>query len=266
MIKSTFHVKQMDCPSEDQIIRMALENANGINHIYTDIPNRLLYVYHSEVLEADILLSLLLPLNFGTAFIESTAVQNVDLQHKENNDTTILKWAFAINFAFFLIEAGVGLLSKSVGLLADGLDMLADASIYALALFVVNKSAKSKKNVAAISGYFQLILAFWGVFETLRRFFQPNLSPNFGMMILVSLFALLGNAITLILLQKSKNNEAHIQASKIFTSNDIFANLGVIMAGVLVYLTQSNIPDLVVGLVVFTLVAKGSLAILKLSK
>jgi Co/Zn/Cd efflux system component len=36
--------------------------------------------------------------------------------------------------------------------------------------------------------------------------------------------------------------EAHMKASMIFTSNDVIINAGVILAGVLVLLTQSNTP------------------------
>jgi Co/Zn/Cd efflux system component len=57
-----------------------------------------------------------------------------------------------------------------------------------------------------------------------------------------------------------------MQASMIFTSNDVIVNIGVIIAGALVYFTQSKYPDLIVGAIVFLLVAKGSVRILKLSK
>ena len=57
-----------------------------------------------------------------------------------------------------------------------------------------------------------------------------------------------------------------MQASMIFTSNDVIVNIGVIIAGVLVYFTNSKIPDLVIGVFVFVIVSKGALRILKLSK
>ncbi len=85
-------------------------------------------------------------------------------------------------------------------------------------------------------------------------------------MITVSIFALIANGLCLYLLQKSKSNEAHIRASMIFTSNDVIINLGVILAGGLVYLLNSNKPDLIVGTVVFVLVIRGAVRILKLSK
>ena len=85
-------------------------------------------------------------------------------------------------------------------------------------------------------------------------------------MIGVSLLALAGNAACLYLLQRSRSREVHMQASVIFTSMDVIANIGVIAAGALVYVTGSKAPDLAVGTVVFALVSRGAYRILQLSK
>ena len=55
-----------------------------------------------------------------------------------------------------------------------------------------------------------------------------------------------------------------MKASVIFTSNDVIANIGVIVAAILVQITESALPDLLVGTVVFGLVFKGAYQILKL--
>lgn len=109
-----------------------------------------------------------------------------------------------------------------------------------------------------------MTLAVLGFVEVIRRFLGVGDVPTFQMMIIISLFALAGNAISLYLLQRSKSKEAHIQASMIFTSNDVIANIGVIAAGIIVYLTGSKIPDLTIGSIVFLLVGRGALRILKL--
>ena len=86
-------------------------------------------------------------------------------------------------------------------------------------------------------------------------------------MIIISILALIGNGICLYLLQKSRDNEeAHMKASLIFTSNDVVINLGVILAGILVYWLNSNMPDLIIGTIVFIIVSKGAFRILSLSK
>jgi Co/Zn/Cd efflux system component len=90
--------------------------------------------------------------------------------------------------------------------------------------------------------------------------------PEFYTMIGVSLLALGANVLCLYLLQKSKSKEAHMQASMIFTSNDILINAGVIVAGILVFVFQSPYPDLLIGMLVFVLVARGAYRILLLGK
>lgn len=117
-----------------------------------------------------------------------------------------------------------------------------------------------------MAGYFQLALAVSGLAEIIRRFTGYGEFPDFSLMIVISCMALAGNASCLYLLQKSRSQEAHMKASMIFTSTDVIVNLGVIVAGVLVYLTASKLPDLAVGTIVFILVASGAYRILQLSK
>jgi Co/Zn/Cd efflux system component len=69
------------------------------------------------------------------------------------------------------------------------------------------------------------------------------------------------NKKSLYLLNKTKSQEAHIRASTFFTSNDVIINIGVIAAAVLVRVTGSNRPDLIIGPAVFLV-----LGILQLSK
>ena len=52
----------------------------------------------------------------------------------------------------------------------------------------------------------------------------------------------------------------------IFTSNDVIINTGVITAGVLVNWLNSSYPDLIIGAIVFIIVARGAYRILQLAK
>jgi len=143
--------------------------------------------------------------------------------------------------------------------------MLADSIVYALALFAVGTSIIIKKRIGKIAGYFQISLAVIGFIEIIRRFIGIEV-PSFKLMIIVSSFALIANILCLIILQKSKSKEVHMQASMIFTSNDVIVNLGVIIAGTLVYFTKSRLPDLIVGIIVLFIVIKGAQKILNLSR
>lgn len=255
----------MDCPSEENVIRMKLEGLQTIKKLDFDIENRNLTVYHSE--EDKEILSRLESLNFGTILTETSSVEANEIALEDSNVQSKLLWSvLIINFAFFIIEMTTGLISKSMGLVADSLDMLADSFVYGLSLWAVGSTVLRKKKVARLSGYFQLTLALLGIIEIVRRFIGSEAMPDYRIMIGVSIFALIANGICFYLLQKSKSKEAHMKASMIFTSNDVVINTGVILAGVLVLLTQSKYPDLIIGSIVFLIVVKGAFRILKLGK
>jgi Co/Zn/Cd efflux system component len=153
-----------------------------------------------------------------------------------------------------------------MGLVADSLDMLADSIVYALSLYAVGHTISRKKKIAKLAGYFQFILAILGFLEVIRRFLGFEEIPVFQTMIVISIIALTGNILSLLILQKAKDSGAHMKASWIFTSNDVIVNLGVILAGILVFYTSSNKPDLIIGSIVFLLVARGAYRIYNLSK
>lgn len=264
MNKSVFYIRKMDCPSEENLIRMKLDGNSNIKNLAFDIPNRILEVYYTGAV--DKIESSLMDLNLGSRQISTEQVEEVNFN--EGADQKKLLWiVLVINLAFFVIEMTTGIFSRSMGLVADSLDMLADSLVYGISLLAVGRSIQRKKRIAKISGYFQLILAIIGFTEVLRRFFTNEQLPDFTTMVVVSVFALLANTACLYILQKSKSKEeAHMKASQIFTSNDIIINLGVIIAGVLVNVLNSNKPDLVIGTIVFILVIQGALRILKLGK
>ena len=255
----------MDCPSEEQMIRMKLTDLTNINSMDFDIPNRKLTVFHTG--NYDQIFQRLDNLKFDTSLIESVSADNYKTSSDNTDRERKLLWqVLGINFFFFVLELITGFISNSMGLVADSLDMLADSIVYGLALFAVAGTMVRKKNIAKAAGYFQLTLAVFGFIEVIRRFAGLETVPAFQTMIIVSILALIGNGLCLYLLQKSKSKEAHMQASMIFTSNDVIVNLGVIVAGILVYLTNSKYPDLIIGTIVFIIVGQGAFKILKLSK
>lgn len=255
----------MDCPTEEQMIRMHLADLGTIHNLEFDLPGRRLTVYHTGPYES--VLNRLETLQLDTLLVDSVA--EGELQGNEASamlERKVLWQVLLINLFFFILELSTGIFSRSMGLVADSLDMLADALVYGLALYAVGSTLQRKKTVARIAGYFQLILAVMGFGEVIRRFVHFDEIPSFGTMIIVSVMALIGNAVCLYLLQRSKNREAHMQASMIFTSNDIIANLGVIGAGILVFLTHSKYPDLIIGTLIFILVGRGAFRILSLGR
>lgn len=263
MQRTIFEISKMDCPSEENLIRLKLEEISVIKNLDFDIPNRLLTVFHDGQLEQ--IESLITDLNLGSNKLSTD--ESEQLEFEEHGKQRKLLWTvLAINFGFFVVEMTTGLISESMGLIADSLDMLADSFVYAISLLAVGRALARKKMIAKLAGYFQITLAAIGFVEVIRRFVGVEEIPDFGAIIIVSILAFIANGYCLYLFQKSKSKEAHMQAIAIFTSNDMIINLGVVAAGILVYLFDSNKPDLIIGTIVFVIVFQGAIKILKLGK
>lgn len=265
MKKTVFKIDQMDCPSEESLIRMKLDHFDNIKSLEFDLKNRTLIVYHDGGYDA--IDAALLDMKLGSRLLESiNTVDDLATGSEDNKQRKALWIVLAINFIFFLIEMTTGLISDSIGLVADSLDMLADAFVYGLSLLAVGAAVSRKKRTAMICGYFQIALALIGFIEVVRRFVGAEEMPDFHTMIGISILALIANAACLVLLQKTKSKDAHIQASIIFSSNDIIINTGVIIAGILVWQLNSIFPDLIIGSIVFIIVLRGAFRILKIAK
>ena len=271
--RSAFKVPKMDCPSEEKLIRMALSSQSGISHLKFDLAGRTLTAFH-ESDETEILKKLE-PLNFGAVHVETKELSEVEenllplekakADGKESSEAKVLKILLAINAVMFVFEIILGFIAQSTGLIADSMDMFADAAVYGVSLYAVGKAVALQHKAARMSGFMQMFLAAFALFEVVRRFIVGS-DPEPGFMIWVSLVALVANVICLVLISRHREGGVHMKASQIFSANDVIANIGVLVAGALVTVTNSRFHDLVIGLLIAAVVFRGSIAILKISK
>lgn len=188
-----------------------------------------------------------------------------DFEAKNREQTRVLVVLLLINALMFVVEVIVGWIAESTALVADALDMLADASVYAVALYAVGRNPVAKRHAARVSGYMQILLGVMVLFEVGRRAIVGSEPLSFWMMG-VGAVALLANTACLVLIARHRSGEVHMRASYIFSKNDVIANLGVILAGLLVWWTGSRYPDLVIGLIVATIVIRGGIGIIAESR
>lgn len=259
--RSTFRVPGMDCPSEERLIRMALDGAVGLRHIGIDLATRTVTLHHDGPLAP--LQAKLAAVGFGADLLDTDAAGTRPEPAPDRSEAGVLRTLLAINAAMFVFELASGLWAQSTGLIADALDMLADASVYGLSLYAVGRSAAGKLRVAHLSGWLQLLLAGGALAEVVRRAVSGS-EPEPLWMSGVALLALAANVVCLLRMARHRDGGAHMKASWIFSTNDVLANAGVIIAGGLVAATGTRWPDLLIGTAIALLVASGALRILKL--
>ena len=185
-----------------------------------------------------------------------------ELEEADALERRTLWTLLAINASMFVVEAVAGWLGESTGLIADSLDMLADATVYGIGLYAVGRPLMAKARAAFASGVSQIVLGI-GVLGDVARRFQVGSDPISALMIAVGAVALVANVTSLLLIAKHRQGGVHMRASWIFSKNDVIANVGIILSGVLVIVLGSRFPDLVIGAAIATIVIRGGLEILR---
>mgnify|MGYP006098335129 FL=1 len=265
---SEFRVPKMDCPAEERLIRMALETVEPGVLLQFDIPQRQVRVFHT--VNANEITPKMHSLGLGASLTKTGPVKHEEVTQARQSTASgsqreglILKWLLGINAVMFAVEFVTGWLAQSTGLIADSLDMFADAAVYGVALYAVGRSSKVQLNAAQLAGWLQLILAFGVISEVIRRYLFGS-EPVSTLMLIMGAIALVANVICLSLIHQQKESGAHMKASWIFSANDVIANAGVILAGLLVTWTGSRYPDLVIGFIIGLVVLNGARRILQL--
>ena len=270
MKQTVFDIPKMDCPSEEKLVRMALEGIDSVRSLKFNLSTRQLTTTHMG--DSNTLLQALIPLGFGAKVSSSKELSETeevllapaDMDSSSASEFRVLRQLLLINGFMFFLELALGLYAQSAGLIADSLDMFADAAVYGLSIYAVGKTIQLKRKAARLSGYLQVLLAAGALAEVARRFIFGS-EPEEHLMMGVAALALGANALCLWLLSKHREGEVHMKASWIFSTNDVIANLGVIFAGALVWALQSNWPDLIVGVIIAVIVLRGGIRILRMS-
>ena len=109
----------------------------------------------------------------------------------------------------------------------------------------------------------QLLLAVAAMSEVARRAWTGSY-PDEMTMIGFSVLALIANVACLMLISKHRQGGVHMRASYIFSANDVLANVGVIVAALLVGWTGLPVFDWLIGAIISVIVLTGAIRILRL--
>lgn len=166
----------------------------------------------------------------------------------------------AINAVMFIVEMTAGFMSGSQALKADALDFGGDTATYALSLFVIGATLKTRARASLIKGASLGLIAVSVLAMTAMRVFS-GAPPEAGTMGLIGLIALIANLASVLILLRWRDGDSNVRSVWLCSRNDAIGNVGVIAAGGLVAMTGSMWPDLVVAGLLAALFLKSAIAI-----
>jgi len=157
-----------------------------------------------------------------------------------------------INALMFLVEMTAGALAGSQALQADALDFLADTTTYGISLAVIGASLRMRSLAAFGKGASLLLMGAWVLGSTLYHVFVTGL-PRAEVMGAVGVLALAANAASVLLLMRYKDGDANVRSVWLCSRNDAIGNVVVMIAAVVVWLTDTRWPDLIVAAIMASL-------------
>lgn len=153
-----------------------------------------------------------------------------------------------LNVAYFGVEFAVALGIGSVSLFADSVDFLEDASVNLLILLALGWSARQRARVGMGMAGVLLIPGLAAIWTAWRKFNVP-VAPEPLPLSATGLGALAINlACALMLVRFQAQKGSLTRAAFLSARNDAFANVAIIIAGLLTaFVWRSAWPDLIVG-------------------
>lgn len=154
------------------------------------------------------------------------------------------------NLTYFGVEASVALAIRSVSLFADSVDFLEDASVNVLILLALGWSARARARLGYALSLILLAPALGMLWALWGKFAAPSVPAPVPLTI-TGVGALIVNFGCALALARIRHHASSLsRAAFLSARNDVFANLGIIAAGLVTAWTASLWPDVVVGLAI----------------
>lgn len=155
-------------------------------------------------------------------------------------------WVTLLNLSITIVQVIGGILSNSLSLLSDALHNLGDSSAIFIS-FVAGKVSERKadekntfgyKRVEILAALFNAIvliaICIFLFYEAYSRFLHPE--PVKGLlMLIIAVFGLLANFISVLILHKEKSENLNIKAAYMHLLGDTLSSVAVIVGGIAIW-------------------------------
>ena len=158
----------------------------------------------------------------------------------------VLQLVLLINAFMFVVEFGAGVIAGSAALMADSVDMFGDALVYGLSLYALARSDRWKAGAAMAKGAFIFAFGFAILIDIAIKI-RSGVPPSSTLMLLFAGVALAANLTCLRLLWRFRSLDVNMASTFECSRNDVFSNVGVLIAAGAVAWFDSPWPDILAG-------------------
>ncbi len=179
--------------------------------------------------------------------------------HTAGTNSRQLTIALALTGTFLVAEIAGGLYFNSLALLSDAAHMFTDAAALAIALVAIKigqRAADDKRTfgyrrfeilAAAFNAVLLFVVAGYVLYEGIKRIFDPEPVGSIGMLAVASI-GLVVNLIAMRVLAAGKDKSLNIKGAYLEVWADMLGSLGVIVAAIVITLTDWRWVDPIVAI------------------
>ncbi|MFA7387066.1 MAG: cation diffusion facilitator family transporter [Thiohalobacteraceae bacterium] len=194
--------------------------------------------------------------------------------HAPANHDRAFAVGITLNLGFVIAEGLAGWYGNSLALLADAGHNLSDVLSLLLAwggAFLAQRAATTRRTygmrrstvLAALTNAIILMLAIGAIaWEALTRLSEPPVS-HAPTVIVVAAIGVVINTATALLFMRGRHNDLNIRGAFLHMAADAAVSLGVVIAGVLILLTQWYWLDSAISLIIVLVIAISSWQLLR---
>jgi Co/Zn/Cd efflux system component len=171
-----------------------------------------------------------------------------------------------LNLAYFVVEFTVALTIGSVSLFADSVDFLEDALINLLIFAALPWAAARRRIVGSVLAFVILVPAAATILMAIAKIIDP-VPPEPSALTLTAIGALSVNLTAAVLLARHRRHSGSLtKAAWLSARNDAFANIAIILVGVLTLWFATGWLDILVGIGIGLLNADAARAVWKAAR
>jgi len=172
--------------------------------------------------------------------------------------------ALIINLIMIGADLTYGLMMNSASLLGDAANNSGDAFIFLVSVIVLSSTTVIKNRVALLKGIIMLAFSVWAFYHVYLGLIGLSWLSG-GIVTAVGLLSLIGNSTVAVMMHKHQDKDLNFKSAFICCRNDAIASLGVVLAGILVWVSNSHWPDVIIGAIIAGIACWGGTTVIRLS-
>ena len=172
--------------------------------------------------------------------------------------------ALIINLIMIGADLTYGLMMNSASLLGDAANNSGDAFIFLVSVIVLSSTTVIKNRVALLKGIIMLAFSVWAFYHVYLGLIGLSWLSG-GIVTAVGLLSLIGNSTVAVMMYKHQDKDLNFKSAFICCRNDAIASVGVVLAGILVWVSNSHWPDIIIGAIIAGIACWGGTTVIRLS-